>query len=601
MRRITVSMRWWLAVAFAVIAAVTAVAVAEVLTQRATRVLSDRAEEIATGSAVVSAREIAAAQERGDLPRTVQVLSAGRRLSLFVFDRDGNLLTEEGSRGVRFGSDPLDRRGLARALAGGRFVEHDGGDNRIVVGLPLRRPPGSALVAVAFRKDLVSEAGALHAEILRAAALAVAVGALVGLLVAILIAARLRRIASAAAAIEAGNFETELDPGRLGDEVGRLAATIDRMRIRLRESFAAVASERDRLRTLFEQLQEGVIAVGPTLEVELANKAARRIFGGAPPVEGAALPEQWEGFELRTLAKALFQPGAGISQARVSPDPEHTYSFVGIPAGYGSPLALIVISDISARERRERAEREFVANAAHELRTPLAAIANAVEALQLGAKDQPGDRDRFVAVIDRQAARLGRLVRALLALARTQTRQEALQLGPVSLRPVLEEAIEGIEPAAGVEVEVSCPERLAALGQRSLLEQVVANLAANAAKHTERGKIVLSAAEAGADSVQIEVSDTGPGIAPPDQERIFDRFYQSGDGREEGFGLGLAIVREAVRALGGVVEIESAPEHGTVVRVTLAAAGTESAERAERAGSAERAGGAERAGRAGSA
>jgi signal transduction histidine kinase len=271
------------------------------------------------------------------------------------------------------------------------------------------------------------------------------------------------------------------------------------------------------------------------------------------------------------MAERLFEEGAGVSQARISPDPQHTYAFVGIPAGYGVAVALLVVSDVSARERRERAEREFVTNAAHELRTPLAAIANAVEALELGAKEEPADRDRFLAMIDRQTTRLGRLVRALLALARTQTRQETLQLGPVRLKPVIEEAIDGLTPADGVELQVSCPEALAVLGQRSLLEQVVANLAANAVKHTRHGKIVLAAHALDADSVQIEVSDTGSGIVPVDHDRVFDRFYQSGDDRQEGFGLGLAIVRETVNALGGVVEIDSLPERGTAVRVTLTA------------------------------
>ena len=280
MRKVTVSMRWWLALAFAAIAAVTAVSVAEVLTRRTQRVLSDRAEEIATGSSVAAAREVTTALERGDLSRSIDVLAAGRRLSLFVFDREGGLVNQEGSRGVSFGGNPLDRQALARALLGRRFVEHDDSANRIVVGLPLHSPDASALVAVAFRKDLVAEAGLLHNEILRAAGVAVLVGALAGLLVAVLIAARLRRIASAAAAIEAGSFDTELRVGVIRDEVGSLSATIDRMRVRLRESFARLESERDRLRTLFEQLQEGVVAVNAEFEVQLANRAARRMFGG---------------------------------------------------------------------------------------------------------------------------------------------------------------------------------------------------------------------------------------------------------------------------------------------------------------------------------
>jgi signal transduction histidine kinase/HAMP domain-containing protein len=573
MRRTTISMRWWLALAFAAIAAVTAIAVAEVLTQRAQRVLSDRADEIATGSSVVAAREITDALARGDLPRTVQVLAAGRRLSLFVFDDKGALVSNGGSRGVDFGSDPLDQTTLERALKGARSVDHTGDGNRIVVGLPLRTPGAAALVTIAFRKDLVAESGVLHTEILRAAALAVLVGALVGLLVAILIASRLRRIAAAAAAIEAGRFDTELRPG-LRDEVGALAETIDRMRGRLRESFTALEAERNRLRTLFEQLQEGVVGVNSRLEVELANRAARRIFAGAKLAEGDPLPEPWAGFEIRPLAAKLFGQSAGISQARVAPDDDRSYALVGIPSGYGADLALLVVSDVSARERREQAEREFVANAAHELRTPLTAISNAIEALQLGAKENAEERDVFLGMIDRQTTRLGRLVRALLALARAQTRQEPLQLGPVRVKPLLEQAIENLDPAENVSVEVSCPEELAALGQQDLLEQVIGNLASNSARHTKRGKIVLAGRRSGTAAVQIEITDTGPGIAPSDQERIFDRFYQSSaNGRGDGFGLGLAIVREAVRALGGVVEVESLPERGTVVRVTLASAG----------------------------
>ncbi len=572
--RFSVSMRWWLALAFAAIAAVTAIAVAEVFTERTKNVLSGRAEDIATGSSVAAARQIAAGLERNDVDRTVDLLAAGRRLSLFVFDHEGRPVTDRGSRGVSFGSDPLDREALSRALAGRRFVDHDDDDRRIVVGLPLHTRGASALVTVAFRKDLVAEAGLFRNEILRAAIVAVLVGALVGLLVAVLVASRLRRISSAAAAIEAGRFDTELRPGRLGDEVGALAVTIDRMRGKLRESFKALESERDRLRTLFEQLQEGVVAFNASLEVELVNKAARRLLSEAPLAEGHPLPELWPDVQLRSLASGLFETGAGMCQARVSPDPDRIYAIVGIPAGAGGSLALLVISDVSARARRERAEREFVANASHELRTPLTAIANAVEALQLGAKDETEERERFLDLIDRQTKRLDRLVRALLGLARAQTRQEALQLGTIRLKPVLEDALVGIELGKDVELEVSCPEHLAVLAERSLLEQVIANLAANAVKHTQRGKIRLEARLLEPDSAEIAVVDDGAGIPRADQERVFDRFYQTrANERGDGFGLGLAIVREAVQALGGAIQIDSAPGRGTDVRLTLPAGG----------------------------
>jgi signal transduction histidine kinase len=237
---------------------------------------------------------------------------------------------------------------------------------------------------------------------------------------------------------------------------------------------------------------------------------------------------------------------------------------------------ILVITDISERERRERAEREFVANAAHELRTPLTTIRGAVDALQSGAKDVPRDRDRFLAHIDREAARLSRLARSLLVLARAQTDQQALDQEPVELRALLEEIASGVLTKPGVELRIDCPPGLTILTDRNLAEQFVFNLVQNAARHTEKGQIRISASVVGK-TVRIDVEDTGGGIAPEERDRVFDRFYRSNGRDPEGFGLGLAIVRQAVRALGGTVEIESAPGVGTRARVTLPAAGLESA------------------------
>jgi signal transduction histidine kinase len=328
------------------------------------------------------------------------------------------------------------------------------------------------------------------------------------------------------------------------------------------------------LRLLFEQLQEGVIAVDSGLRVEFANPAAARLLG--PLRHGEPLPDPWVEPSLRRLANGLFRPGARIAQARVSPGDDMSYALVGIPAGPGADLAVLVLSDISERERRERAEREFVANAAHELRTPIAVIASAIDVLQQGAKAVPEDRDRFLAMIRHQTNRLGRLVRVLLVLARAQTRQEALRLEPVELRPLLAEIAAELDHPDDVSVEVSCPEGTAVLAEPDLVAQVLANLAWNAVKHTERGKILLAARPSANGSVVIEVTDTGTGIPPAEQERIFDRFYTGDEGRT-GFGLGLPIVRDAVRALGGVVEIESEPGRGTTARVTLAGASAEAA------------------------
>jgi PAS domain S-box-containing protein len=223
-------------------------------------------------------------------------------------------------------------------------------------------------------------------------------------------------------------------------------------------------------------------------------------------------------------------------------------------------------------ERRERAEREFVTNAAHELRTPLAAIVSAIEALQSGAKEVPHERDAFLADIQRESDRLGRLVHALLVLARAQTGQEAVKLVPVRIEPVFQEIAQSVHPHPGVELDIRCPPDLTALAARDLLEQVFSNLAANATKHTHSGRIEFAARPVAEGWIAADVRDTGVGIQREERERVIDRFYRGEDRRADGFGLGLAIVHQAVGALGGKMEVESSPGRGMTVRILLRSA-----------------------------
>ncbi|HJQ52154.1 MAG TPA: ATP-binding protein, partial [Gaiellaceae bacterium] len=229
--------------------------------------------------------------------------------------------------------------------------------------------------------------------------------------------------------------------------------------------------------------------------------------------------------------------------------------------------ALLVVDDLTEQERRELAEREFVSNAAHELRTPLTTIIGAVEVLQAGAKEDPAERDRFLAHIERESGRLARLARAMLTLARAHSGQEVPRVEAVELAPLLREVAAGLQPHAGVAVDVEVSDGLAVEANRDLLEQALRNLGENAAKHTARGSVVLRA-YGDANTVSVEVEDSGPGIKPEVQRHVFDRFYR-GERDAHGFGLGLAIVRESVRTLGGRIELDSSPGQGTVFRILL--------------------------------
>jgi two-component system phosphate regulon sensor histidine kinase PhoR len=229
---------------------------------------------------------------------------------------------------------------------------------------------------------------------------------------------------------------------------------------------------------------------------------------------------------------------------------------------------MIVLDDLTEEERRELAQREFVQNAAHELRTPLTTIIGAVEVLQAGAKNDELQRDRFLDHIAREAERLARLARALLTLARSRAGVEPPRADVVALSELLHDIADDIRPADGVAVEVEAGEALDAVANPDLLEQAIRNLADNAAKHTPAGKIVLRAYAVG-QTVRVEVEDTGTGMSAEAQSHVFDRFYRGRDRDAEGFGLGLAIVREAVKSIDGRVELESAPGQGTLVRIEL--------------------------------
>ena len=229
--------------------------------------------------------------------------------------------------------------------------------------------------------------------------------------------------------------------------------------------------------------------------------------------------------------------------------------------------AVAVFQDVTVRERQERAEREFVTNAAHELQSPLAAIISAIEVLQSGAKDSE-QREVFLGHIEHASRRLERLVRALLILARVQSGLESPKRGLVALCPLLTEIGQVLRLAPGVELELICPENLAVLSSEALLEQAVLNMAENAAKYTQTGEVVLSARRI-KDAVEICVGDTGPGILAAQRPKVFSRFYRADEVGPTGFGLGLAIVRAAVDALDGEIELDSAPEVGTLIRLRL--------------------------------
>jgi len=450
----------------------------------------------------------------------------------------------------------------------------DAGAN--VIGVLRAAVPVSALVE------------ALRAARARIVTAAVLIGLLV-LLSYLALAGRLERrvarplgeIARGAEAIGAGATARPLPTTRV-TEVDALAGAVTTMAARLDERLHRITAERNELEAILGSMTEGVLAIGADGRVAGVNPAAGRMLGIEPTTaQGRRIEEVLRNPALQRLVEQGPEGGAirgevelyrGDEVRRVHVSGAPWRDTAGQPAG-----AVLVLNDVTTLRRLERLRRDFVANVSHELKTPITAIQGAVETLQEEGFGSSSDATRFLAIIERQAARLNRILEDLLHLSRIErgTERNEIVLVEDRLRPVLEAALEACAVRADerhVRIDLDCPPELQARIHAELLENAVVNLIDNAIKYSEPDSVVRVSAEAEADVAVIAVRDEGCGIDPRHHNRIFERFYRVDPARSRaagGTGLGLAIVKHIVQAHGGSVAVESALGEGSVFRIRL--------------------------------
>jgi PAS domain S-box-containing protein len=337
------------------------------------------------------------------------------------------------------------------------------------------------------------------------------------------------------------------------------------LELRIAERTRELADTNARLWTVLQQLPDGVLILDGVGELQVANHRAEELLGRtadglAGALDGMRAAADWPLTEVLETGKSVRLDRFELRRSDGSSVLE--LDVVPVRSDDGIIAVLVVFRDVTDRERRERTERDFVTNAAHELQTPIAAIASAIEVLQAGAKDRREDRDRFLVHIEGAAERLGKLTRALLVLARAQNRIEQPRSEVIAVEPLLHSVAGSITARS---VEVRCAPDIAVIANRALLEQALASLGENAVKYTT-GHVLLTGERVNG-RISIEVVDRGPGIDAEHRPHVFDRFYRAGDDTE-GFGLGLAIVREAVDAIGGELELDSGAD-GTRVSIAL--------------------------------
>jgi len=352
-----------------------------------------------------------------------------------------------------------------------------------------------------------------------------------------------------------------------------------RMELTAREPGEALAPELVEIARLLRDEGAGFVAGGPP-------PGLQEIVDGIP--DGAGVLDS--GGRLVIVNKALDElVGAGRAQGRTLLEitrsgelggaAERAVAGTGVHGEFNvvsldkvllvtlSPLsdrrALAVLRDLTEHKRLEAIRRDFIANASHELRTPVTAISGAVETLlSSGQRLDPSAR-QFVEMIARHGERLSRLTRELLDLSRLEAGDFRLELGPIELGALCAAVLDLVRARAEekrITLGFDGPPGLRALGDRRALEQILVNLLDNAVKYTPAGGRITVLTDGTGTSVVLSVLDTGPGIEPRHRARIFERFYRADLGRareDGGTGLGLAIVKHLAQAQGGQVGVES--------------------------------------------
>jgi PAS domain S-box-containing protein len=363
-----------------------------------------------------------------------------------------------------------------------------------------------------------------------------------------------------------GELSERIEAG-FDDELGELAKAFNSMAQKLEVSFLQLEEKGATLDAILNNLTEGVMATDLSGNVVFVNRAARATLGLRAEEPRGKLPNPFEDFDLpgavarcaeeKECGEARVQDGESFLRITL----EHLPEFDDHKGG-----VLVVIQDLSEGRRLEENQQRFLANAAHELKTPITTILGAAELLLTESEDDPEVRRRFLNHILSEAQRMQRLSDTLLRLARTGVDLRDPKDEVVDLDGVAREAAERMKPlagSAGLDLRVEGRGR-SVRADHEWLEQALLVVLGNAVQHSERGGEVRLRVEGGA----VTVEDEGAGISQDDLPYVFERFYR-GKRSPGGFGLGLAICKDLLQRMGGSIFLESEEGVGTKVKIEL--------------------------------
>jgi signal transduction histidine kinase len=318
-------------------------------------------------------------------------------------------------------------------------------------------------------------------------------------------------------------------------------------------------------------MSEGVLLVDPSGRIIYTNRAAHMILGQIFETAEDVTPEPlWDA--IRTVRSHLDGPGATETTVRQF---ETRGAIVEVTTRPSRPhgTVVVVLRDVTRAGRIEQLRRDFVANASHELKTPVASILALSATLRSVASEDPEKLAAFLSRLENEAERLAALVTHLLELSRLEASNP--ERARVSLDELVQTEVERVRSraeSAGLVLSVEVSGSLTVLGSERDLAHLIQNLLENAVRYTPPGGQVHATVSRFGTDAHLIVTDTGIGIPAKDLDRVFERFYRVDDARSRetgGTGLGLSIVRHVAEAHGGSVRVRSTPGLGSAFTVSL--------------------------------
>ena len=415
----------------------------------------------------------------------------------------------------------------------------------------------------------------------RAMILALIITVLLGFILARSITVPINRVTQTAEAMSKGDFSKTV-PVKSNDEIGQLAEMFNILREKLDATLEEISSEKNKLGTILEYMADGLIAIDLEGRILHANPQAREMLGIAEDADLSKVNYNQlasgiaDGLSLDKLkenckdegAQGVFEQDGRIFAIRYDRFKDEDAADIGI---------IIIIQDITERQKLEDMQTDFVANVSHELKTPLTNIKSYTETLLDGAIDDRDTADHFLEIINSEADRMNRLVKDLLQLSRLDNNQDITNIKETNAVMLVDTAVTKIQiTAAGKKQQLNKlydnAKDIRVNVDRDKFEQVILNVLTNAIKYTEEGGRIDVDVFEQMGLCKIIVSDNGIGISAEALPRIFERFYRVDKARSRamgGTGLGLAITKQIVENHGGTITAESAEGKGTKMIIEL--------------------------------